>query len=94
LVENCRIKLYKLFHNVFPDIIHQKPESLEEKKHCVSIMEKIGTKDYCKSILEEFDKELRRECERLTWNPVIEKFLDGMTDWKDPSQDHQSGDFN
>jgi hypothetical protein len=57
-------------------------------------MEEIGTKDFCKSILEEFDKELRRECERLTWNPRIDKFLHDLTDWKSSSQDYQFDTFN
>jgi hypothetical protein len=41
--------------------------------------------DYCKNILEECDSKLRQEMALIGPNPLMEKFLYAMKDWKDPS---------
>ena len=59
-----------------------KPSDIETKKKCVAIMEKLGSKEFCREILTLLDKEIRAEMQKIERNPYLECALDLMKDWK------------
>jgi geranylgeranyl diphosphate synthase type 3 len=52
------------------------------KKYCFTLLKKYGSLSYTRQILEETDAEARAEIAKLGGNPLLEKFLDEMLDWK------------
>jgi geranylgeranyl diphosphate synthase type 3 len=52
------------------------------KKHCITLLEKFGSLSYTRQTLEELDAEARVEVAKFGGNPLLEKFLDEMLDWK------------
>jgi geranylgeranyl diphosphate synthase type 3 len=55
---------------------------VELKKYCFTLLEKFGSFSYTRHILEELDAEARAEIAKLGGNPVLEKVLNDLLDWK------------
>jgi geranylgeranyl diphosphate synthase type 3 len=55
---------------------------VELKKRCVTLLEEFGSLSYTRRTLVELDAELRAEVAKHGGNPLLEKFLDEMLDWK------------
>jgi hypothetical protein len=63
-------------------ILRQRTHDVELKKRCVTLLEEFGSLRYTRETLANLHAELRAEVARLGGNPVLEKFLDEMLDWK------------
>jgi geranylgeranyl diphosphate synthase type 3 len=55
---------------------------VELKKYCYSLLEKFGSFSYTRRILKELDAQARAEIANLGGNPVLEKVLNELLDWK------------
>ncbi|CAL7939532.1 unnamed protein product [Xylocopa violacea] len=64
------------------NILNQKSTDIELKRHCVNLLNKVGSYEYTRNVLEELDKEARNEVERLGGNPLFHKVLDSLLNWK------------
>jgi geranylgeranyl diphosphate synthase type 3 len=60
---------------------------VELKKYCFTLLEKFGSLSYTRRILEELDAEARAEVAKLGGNPVLEKVLNDLLDWKKDRDD-------
>ena len=60
---------------------------MELKKYCFTLLEKFGSFSYTRRILEELDAEARAEIAKLGGNPVLEKVLNELLDWKKDADD-------
>jgi hypothetical protein len=78
IIENLNISL-NCKHS---DNLRQRTHDEELKNYCVTFLEKFGSLSYTRQTLEELDVEARAEVARLGGNPMLEKFLDEMLDWK------------
>ncbi|XP_055688735.1 terpene synthase isoform X2 [Lutzomyia longipalpis] len=63
-------------------ILRQRTTNNEVKRYCVSIMEKLGSFSYTRSVLESLDREARIETMRLGNNPIMEGLLNELKTWK------------
>jgi geranylgeranyl diphosphate synthase type 3 len=71
------------------EILRQRTEEVEVKKHCITLLEMFGSLSYTRRTLEELDAEIRAEVAKLGGNPMLEDILDEMLDWKtDTEQKH------
>jgi geranylgeranyl diphosphate synthase type 3 len=52
------------------------------KKYCVTLLEQFGSLSYTRQTLQQLDADARAEVKRLGGNPLLEKFLDEVLDWK------------
>ncbi|XP_070156059.1 terpene synthase-like [Polyergus mexicanus] len=59
-------------------ILKQRTKEIEVKHHCIKLLEKFGSFEYTKSVLEELDLKARAEIERLGGNPLLVKLLDEL----------------
>ncbi|XP_070158262.1 terpene synthase-like [Polyergus mexicanus] len=59
-------------------ILKQRTKEIEVKHHCIKLLEKFGSFEYTKSVLEELDLKARAEIERLGGNPLLIKLLDEL----------------
>jgi geranylgeranyl diphosphate synthase type 3 len=55
---------------------------VELKNYCCTLPEKFGSFSYMRHILEELDAEARAEIAKHGGNPLLEKFLNELLDWK------------
>ena len=62
-------------------ILRQRTNDIEVKKYCVSLLQKCGSFDYTRSVLEELDSKIRTEVEKLGGNELLIKVLDGLKNW-------------
>jgi geranylgeranyl diphosphate synthase type 3 len=53
---------------------------VELKKYCVTLLEKFGSLSYTRQTLQELDAEARAEVAKHGGNPMIEDFLDKLTE--------------
>lgn len=64
------------------DILKKRTQKNEVKRYCVSLLEKFGSFNYTRKMLEELDMQARTEIKRLGGNPHMIKILDGLLNWK------------
>nr|XP_034830082.1 geranylgeranyl pyrophosphate synthase-like [Maniola hyperantus] len=64
-------------------ILRQRTEDVYLKKYCVSLLEKTGSLQYTRGVLEDLDRSARAEVARLGGNPDLEAVLDELMSWKD-----------
>jgi Cys-tRNA synthase (O-phospho-L-seryl-tRNA:Cys-tRNA synthase) len=48
-------------------------------------MKEIGTKDYCKEVLKQSEKAVKKEISLIGCNPIMDKLMDGLRDWNQSS---------
>ncbi|XP_054004267.1 terpene synthase-like [Hylaeus anthracinus] len=64
------------------EMLRKRVKDIDLKRDCVKLLNQFGSFSHTKSVLEDLDKELRDEIKRLGGNPLLEKFLDSLLDWK------------
>ncbi|XP_066602824.1 terpene synthase isoform X2 [Prorops nasuta] len=64
------------------NILRQRTKNVEVKRYCVNLLEKFGSFEYTRKILEELDKKAREEVDRLGGNPLLTKVFDELLSWK------------
>ncbi|CAH4023345.1 unnamed protein product [Pieris brassicae] len=57
-------------------ILKQRPTNLELKRYCVSLLEGLGSLEYTRKIIRDFEVHLRSEIRRLGGNPLMDAVLD------------------
>ncbi|KAG5316002.1 GGPPS synthase, partial [Acromyrmex insinuator] len=81
------VKLMKLFSTyeedimlkfltIIQDILKQRSKNIEVKRYCVKILESYGSFKYTKDVLDELEKKIRTEIDRLGGNPLLVQLLD------------------
>ncbi|KAM7358911.1 geranylgeranyl pyrophosphate synthase quemao [Cochliomyia hominivorax] len=63
-------------------ILRQRTHDVEVKKYCISLLEKLGSFQYTREVLESLDKEARDEVQRLGGNPYMDVLLDKLLTWR------------
>ncbi|XP_004524463.1 geranylgeranyl pyrophosphate synthase isoform X2 [Ceratitis capitata] len=63
-------------------ILRQRTHDIEVKKYCIGLLEKLGSFQYTREVLESLDKEARAEVERLGGNPYMDLLLNKLLSWK------------
>ncbi|XP_037815588.1 geranylgeranyl pyrophosphate synthase isoform X2 [Lucilia sericata] len=63
-------------------ILRQRPRDVEVKKYCISLLEKLGSFQYTREVLESLDKEARAEVNRLGGNPYMDILLNKLLTWR------------
>ena len=56
-------------------ILREKTRDIELKRHCVSVMEEIGSFSYARKVLAKLYAEIRQEIASLGGNPALETLL-------------------
>lgn len=64
------------------NILRQRTNDIEVKKYCINLLEKFGSFEYTRTVLEELDKKARDEVQRIGGNPLLIKVLDELINWK------------
>ncbi|XP_047487880.1 geranylgeranyl pyrophosphate synthase-like [Penaeus chinensis] len=64
------------------NILRQRPEDLEVKRYCVSLLEKFGSLEHTKETMKKLEAEAREEITRLGGNPHLERVLDELRNWE------------
>ncbi|XP_029679309.1 geranylgeranyl pyrophosphate synthase-like [Formica exsecta] len=59
-------------------ILKQLTKEIELKHHCVKLLEKFGSFEYTKNVLEDLDMKARAEIERLGGNPLLIELLNEL----------------
>lgn len=67
---------------IFLDILRQRTRDIEVKRYCVSLLEKYGSFQYTREVLDSLDKEARLEVARLGPNPIMDTLLNELLSWK------------
>merc|ERR1712059_178206 len=62
-------------------ILRQRTHEVEVKKFAVSLIERAGSFEYTKRVMDELDKKIRTEVERLGGNSVISRVMDELRNW-------------
>ncbi|XP_069968222.1 terpene synthase isoform X2 [Bactrocera oleae] len=63
-------------------ILRQRTQDIEVKKYCIGLLEKLGSFQYTREVLESLDKEARAEVARLGSNPYMDMLLNKLLSWK------------
>ncbi|EZA58644.1 geranylgeranyl pyrophosphate synthase isoform X2 [Ooceraea biroi] len=63
------------------NILRQRPKDIEVKRYCIKLLEKFGSFEYTRNVLEELDAKARTEIDRLGGNPLLMKILDELKTW-------------
>ncbi|XP_065361331.1 terpene synthase isoform X2 [Calliphora vicina] len=63
-------------------ILRQRTHDVEVKKYCISLLEKLGSFQYTREVLESLDTEARAEVNRLGGNPYMDMLLDKLLSWR------------
>ncbi|GAB0098289.1 geranylgeranyl pyrophosphate synthase [Sergentomyia squamirostris] len=63
-------------------ILRQRTNNNEVKKYCVAVMEKLGSFEYTRKVLESLDREVRVETMKHGNNPIMENLLNELQTWK------------
>jgi len=64
------------------DILKQRTNDTELKRHCVNLLKQYGSLAYTKNVLEELNAKARAEIDRLGGNPFLIKILDDSEEMK------------
>lgn len=77
-------------------ILRQRTHDIEVKKYCISLLEKLGSFQYTRKVLETLDVEARSEVTRLGGNPYMDRLLNKLLSWKsnDSASITQSNQIN
>ncbi|XP_030572768.1 geranylgeranyl pyrophosphate synthase isoform X1 [Drosophila novamexicana] len=77
-------------------ILRQRTHDIEVKKYCISLLEKLGSFQYTRKVLETLDVEARAEVARLGGNPYMDRLLNKLLSWKssDSASITQSNQIN
>lgn len=65
------------------DILRQRTRDVEVKRYCIGLLEKLGSFKYTQEVLDELDKQARKEVQLLGPNPIMENLLNDLLSWKD-----------
>ncbi|XP_043252458.1 geranylgeranyl pyrophosphate synthase-like [Colletes gigas] len=65
-------------------ILRRRTKDITVKRYCVKLLEEFGSFAYTRNVLEDLDKQARKEIERLGGNPLFEEILDKLMDLKHP----------
>jgi geranylgeranyl diphosphate synthase type 3 len=71
-----------LINFTFTDILRQRTRDVEVKRYCVSLLEKSGSFQYTRQILDALDIEARTEAGKFGPNPIMTNLLDELLSWK------------
>ncbi|KRG05867.1 geranylgeranyl pyrophosphate synthase isoform X2 [Drosophila mojavensis] len=63
-------------------ILRQRTHDIEVKKYCISLLEKLGSFQYTRKVLESLDAEARAELARLGGNPFLDRLLNKLLSWQ------------
>ncbi|KAL7732404.1 hypothetical protein ACLKA6_004378 [Drosophila palustris] len=63
-------------------ILRQRTHDIEVKKYCISLLEKLGSFQYTRKVLETLDVEARAEVTRLGGNPYMDRLLNKLLSWQ------------
>ncbi|XP_052893352.1 terpene synthase isoform X1 [Anopheles moucheti] len=63
-------------------ILRQRTRDVEVKRYCISLLEKLGSFQYTRDVLDALDKEARKEVKSLGPNPIMEALLNDLLSWK------------
>ncbi|XP_053989677.1 terpene synthase-like [Hylaeus volcanicus] len=63
-------------------ILRRRTKDFYMKRYCIELLEQFGSFDYTRATLEEMDKQIREEIQRLGGNPLLVKCMDDLLDWK------------
>ncbi|KAH8397476.1 hypothetical protein KR222_006755 [Zaprionus bogoriensis] len=66
-------------------ILRQRTHDIEVKKYCIGLLEKLGSFQYTRKVLETLDLEARAEVARLGGNPYLDRLLNKLLSWKNSS---------
>ncbi|XP_011870219.1 PREDICTED: geranylgeranyl pyrophosphate synthase-like [Vollenhovia emeryi] len=61
------------------NIVKLRTTDVNMKRHCVKLLESFGSFKYTRGILEELEKKMKTDLERLGGNPILMEMMD---DWK------------
>jgi geranylgeranyl diphosphate synthase type 3 len=61
------------------NILRQRTEDVDLKKHCVECLKKTGSLAYTEKVLDGIVAEARGEIDRLGGNPILSKIIDALT---------------
>ncbi|XP_017009571.2 terpene synthase isoform X2 [Drosophila takahashii] len=77
-------------------ILRQRTHDIEVKKYCITLLEKLGSFQYTRKVLETLDAEARAEVTRLGNNPFMDHLLNKLLSWKtsDSASITQSNQIN
>nr|NP_001261510.1 quemao, isoform C [Drosophila melanogaster]AGB94205.1 quemao, isoform C [Drosophila melanogaster] len=77
-------------------ILRQRTHDIEVKKYCITLLEKLGSFQYTRKVLESLDAEARSEVARLGSNPYMDRLLNKLLSWKtsDSASITQSNQIN
>ncbi|XP_020817128.1 geranylgeranyl pyrophosphate synthase isoform X2 [Drosophila serrata] len=77
-------------------ILRQRTHDIEVKKYCITLLEKLGSFQYTRKVLETLDAEARAEVARLGSNPYMDRLLNKLLSWKtsDSNSITQSNQIN
>ncbi|XP_052845008.1 terpene synthase isoform X2 [Drosophila gunungcola] len=77
-------------------ILRQRTHDIEVKKYCITLLEKLGSFQYTRKVLETLDAEARAEVTRLGSNPYMDRLLNKLLSWKtsDSASITQSNQIN
>ncbi|KQS43323.1 geranylgeranyl pyrophosphate synthase isoform X2 [Drosophila erecta] len=77
-------------------ILRQRTHDIEVKKYCITLLEKLGSFQYTRKVLETLDAEARAEVARLGSNPYMDRLLNKLLSWKtsDSASITQSNQIN
>ncbi|XP_018364811.1 PREDICTED: geranylgeranyl pyrophosphate synthase-like [Trachymyrmex cornetzi] len=60
------------------NILRQRSKNIEVKRYCVKVLESYGSFKYAKEVLDELEKKIRTEIDRLGGNPIFVKLMDDV----------------
>ncbi|XP_018364367.1 PREDICTED: geranylgeranyl pyrophosphate synthase-like, partial [Trachymyrmex cornetzi] len=60
------------------NLLRQRSKNIEVKRYCVKVLESYGSFKYAKDVLDELEKKMRTEIDRLGGNPIFVKLLDDV----------------
>uniref|UniRef100_A0A336LC35 CSON008509 protein n=1 Tax=Culicoides sonorensis TaxID=179676 RepID=A0A336LC35_CULSO len=63
-------------------ILRQRTRDVEVKRYCIGLLEKLGSFKYTREVLDELDKQARKEVQLLGPNPIMENLLNDLLSWK------------
>ncbi|XP_076633332.1 terpene synthase-like isoform X3 [Colletes latitarsis] len=66
------------------NILRRRTKNITVKRYCAELLEKFGSFAYTRNVIEDLDKQARREIERLGGNPLFVAILDKLMDLKHP----------
>lgn len=63
------------------NILRKRTTDIEVKKHCITLLETMGSFAYTKKVLEQLDQDIRREIQGYGGNEALLKLLDELKNW-------------